>query len=482
MGGQQAIPPIYFNPATYAGAGAPVGKGITQNSATTFNAGAIPSLPMARGGVVGYDDGGGVGDLDTSLEDERGVASDDAMTNQLLAQNDQTDAAPAPGVTAPPGGYYTPTDFQASATSGPSTTQGGPPSGVSQITPEISDGQGNPSKGLIGAIGDGLHWLGDHLGLVGGAQAHPAIASHPDTQTNRANFASGQNVGGMDKATHDDLANTIDPNNSLNGAERQIAVMEGTYRYMLSQGNATGAAKMAASILQYSVQTSQKFAEEAAKQLYDGNLQGAVDNINHASDAVPDGRLTHVTLNKDGTAIVTSTGMDGRVLWQQKGSAEAILQYATNRGRTGQMQWDALEDQAAKYDPTFRDMKKARNQNITAQTKADAAEASANKVAAAGGSGTLQPVTRVGNAAPPAIPSGPTGTPASATAPAAPTAPPSTSSGAGAPSSPDSTGAAAPATPPAGADSNASPYPPSPLGGAAPAQPGPVGIPSAPNR
>ena len=483
MGGQQAIPPIYFNPATYAGAGAPVGKGITQNSATTFNAGAIPSLPMARGGVVGYDDGGGVGDLDTSLEDERGVASDDAMTNQLLAQNDQTDAASGAG------GYFTPSDYTAPAapapTSGSSASQGGPPSGVSQITPEISDGQGNPSKGLIGAIGDGLHWLGDHLGLVGGAQAHPAIASHPDTQTNRANFASGQNVGGMDKATHDDLANTIDPNNSLNGAERQIAVMEGTYRYMLSQGNATGAAKMAASILQYSVQTSQKFAEEAAKQLYDGNLQGAVDNINHASDAVPDGRLTHVTLNKDGTAIVTSTGMDGRVLWQQKGSAEAILQYATNRGRTGQMQWDALEDQAAKYDPTFRDMKKARNQNITAQTKADAAEASANKVAAAGGSSTLQPVTRVGNAAPPAIPSGPTGTPASATAPAAPTAPaspeaPTTASAAGAAPTPDSTGAAAPNAAPATADSNASPYPPSPLGGAASAQPGPVGIPSRP--
>ena len=28
MGGGQPIPPIYYNPATYAGAGAPVGKGV----------------------------------------------------------------------------------------------------------------------------------------------------------------------------------------------------------------------------------------------------------------------------------------------------------------------------------------------------------------------------------------------------------------------------------------------------------------------
>ena len=60
QGGQQQIPPYYFNPATYSAAGAPVGKGVTQTSAPTFKAMAIPSLPMARGGVVGYDDGGDV--------------------------------------------------------------------------------------------------------------------------------------------------------------------------------------------------------------------------------------------------------------------------------------------------------------------------------------------------------------------------------------------------------------------------------------
>jgi hypothetical protein len=471
LGGQQAIPPIYFNPATYAGAGAPVGKGITQNSATTFNAGAIPSLPMARGGVVAFDDGGGVGDLDTSAEDMQ-VSRDDDQINQSLAQGD----TPAAGGGAQPVTYFTPADvMQPDAAPASGAQAGGPPAGVSPASPEISDGQGNPSRGLIAAIGDGLHWLGDHLGLVGGAQAHPAIAGDPQTQGNRASFAQGNNVGEMNHDAHKQIATMIDPNGSLNDAERNIAVMEGSYRFLLTQGDTQNASKMAASILQYSVQVSKQYAEEAAKQLYDGNLQGAVDNINHASDAVPDGRLTHVSLNKDGTAIVTAKGLDGRTLWQQKGSAEAILQYATNRGRTGQMQWDALEDQAAKYDPTFRDMAHNRTLNANAQAKEDAQKASEERVAnaAAGSNAPLRPVTRVGNA-PPAL-SGPganasvngpetgrghfeilpdeahsphwvpdpTPTPASATAPAM-----------GASPSPDSRGAAAPSAPPPSADSN----------------------------
>jgi peptidoglycan LD-endopeptidase CwlK len=69
-GGQQQIPPIYFNPATYAAAGAPVGKGISATSAPTYTAGAIPTLPMQRGGVVqGYQEGGDVGDFGGDMPD-----------------------------------------------------------------------------------------------------------------------------------------------------------------------------------------------------------------------------------------------------------------------------------------------------------------------------------------------------------------------------------------------------------------------------
>ena len=104
-GGQNPIPPYYFNPATYAPAGAPVGKGVSMTSAPTYVAGAIPSLPMTLGGVVTrYADGGGVDADEAELQNASYQADmedsgdrDDAATPT---------AAPAPILSdnPPPGG------------------------------------------------------------------------------------------------------------------------------------------------------------------------------------------------------------------------------------------------------------------------------------------------------------------------------------------------------------------------------------------
>src|SRR4029077_4408178 len=230
----------------------------TQNNAGTVSAGAIPSLPMARGGVVAFDDGGSV-DTSDMVDPNEGMqsAEDDRATTALL---DQRDAGSGGG--AAPVSYFTPADVQAPA-SAPAPASGaqagGPPPDLSPMSPEVSDGQGNPSKGLIAAIGDGLHWLGEHFGLVGGAQAHPAIASDPQTPQNTADQDAGVNVGGMDHDAHKQIATMIDPKGSLNDAERNIAVMEGSYRFLLTQGDTQNASKMAASILQYSVQVSRQY-------------------------------------------------------------------------------------------------------------------------------------------------------------------------------------------------------------------------------
>ena len=115
-----------------------------------------------------------------------------------------------------------------------------------------------------------------------------------------------------------------------------------------------------------------------------------------------------------------------------KDAAEAILQYATNRGKTGQMQWDALESQAAKYDPTFARMADARQKNQYDQGKEDQTTAANTKFAP-----TMRPLTPAGNntptapafTPPPSAPSAPGGAttasvPAQASAPTpAPTTP-----------------------------------------------------------
>jgi hypothetical protein len=459
-GGGGAIPPIYYNPATYAAAGAPVGKGVSATSAPTFGAGAIPSLPMARGGAVALADGG---DPDASMmSDLQSADFEDARMDA-----DQPAAPATPVTSADPNFYVNPNAAPTAPTTpaAPLDHNAPPPD---PTTPQIKDDQGNPSRGLIGAISDGLHWLGEHLGLASSAQAGtlpPAIAHDPQTQSNRQDHVTN-NPDGATYMTHqnvEELKDYADPGHQLNDAYRNIAALEAGYKFALSRGDEATAGRLAASMLHYSVLASQNLSDQAAKALYNGDRQGAVDKLNQASDALPDGRLVHATLNDDGTVTIQGKNLNGQVEWQQHGAAATILEHATALGRSGKLQWDSLESQAAKYDSTFANMAKNRQANATQdaldrrqaereqhqqdiidqrqKAKEDAAAASEGRVSSAIGGNTLQPVTRVGNAAP-AIP--PT---ANAAAPDAPTPTPATAT-----TTTPASGGTSPATPPPTAD------------------------------
>lgn len=386
MQGAPPIPPIYFNPATYSAAGAPVGKGVSATSAPTYNAGAIPSLPMMKGGVVRFEDGGDV--ADTSMSDMQMGMYDRMQDQQDEAEDKRTMAAqtpPTPMSDKDPGWYINPADVAgmgAGATTGdasaaaPTTSiDNNPP--PDPTTPQIKDDAGNPSKGLIGAITAGLHWLGDHLGLIGGAQAHPAIATNPETQNNRQQFATydPNSATYMSERNYTELNDLADPNHQLQDAYHHIAGLEQGYKWALSQGDDATAGRLAASMLHYSVIASQQLSDKAAQALYNGDVHGAIDNLNKASDAIPDGRLVHAMLNSDGTVTIQGKNLNGEVEWQQKGAARTILERATSLGRSGKLQWDALESQAAKYDSTFAEMAKNRQANAIAQGKADQEQA-----------------------------------------------------------------------------------------------------------
>ena len=456
LGGQQPVPPIYFNPATYAGAGAPVGRGISQNSATTMSAGAIPSLPMARGGVVAFDDGGGVDDTELTLASlDRQDAMDDAAQP----------AAPATPATTynsagEPTSEVNPADYMPSAA--PSTPATGGADNIpppDPTTPQIHDDAGNPSKGLIAAIGDGLHWLGAHLG-IGQAQAGevtPAIAGHPQTQTNRANFASGKNVGDMTPANYEELNNLADPGGQLKEGYRNLAGLEAGYKWALSKGDSATAGKLAAAYLHYSVNLSQNLSGEAQKALYAGDLQKSVDYTNQALQAVPDGRNIHVELSPDGSTVkVTGSSLTGQQLWQKYGAAPELLERASALGKSGKLQWDALESQAAKYDSTFAGMQKNRVANGIAQGKEEAANTESEREAEA--FRKMYPTAATAPSAPAAAPTpalpGPGSAPgttitAANAPPAAPTSPTT-----GAQPSPNAAGAAQPNAAPQTADEN----------------------------
>ena len=374
LSGQQQIPPYYYNPATYAGAGAPVGKGVTQTSAPVYSAGAIPSLPMAGGGVVtGYDDGGEVAQPN-DMADLQNLAFTDMQDEREDAQNAPPAEPPVPTSDKDPGWYINPQDVSTAPATQGATGGGGqyndsnPP--PDQTMPQGKDDAGNPSRGLIGAISSGLHWLADHLG-IGGAQA--AIASNPDTQDRRQKFVSHDPDGEtyISPKGIEELNDINDPHHELQTSYRGILGLEQGYKWALARGDDATASRLAASILHSSVLASQNLSVQARHSLYAGNMQDAVDKMNQASDAVPDGRLVHATLNKDGTVTIQGKNLNGEVEWQQHGAAATILERATSLGSQGKLQWDSLESQAAKYDSTYKDAVANRRANLIAQGKAD---------------------------------------------------------------------------------------------------------------
>jgi hypothetical protein len=377
QGGAQAIPPYYYNPATYAGAGAPVGKGVTQTSVPVYKAGAIPTLPMVRGGVVGYDDGGGVDPGAGDMAALQNLSYMDAQDEREDAQNAPAAAAPAPvtqyNAAGEPTTDVNPNEFLQPVSTGRDSA---PPS--DPTIPQVSDDQGNPSRGLIGAITSGLHWLGEHLGLVGGAQAHPAIATDPQTQDRRQKYATND-PSGETYFTHqnaEELKDLADPGHQLQGMYRQIAGLEQGWKWAMSRGDTATAGRLSAAFLHYSVLASQNLSKQAADALYNGDLKKSVDFTNQALDAVPDGRNIRLELLPDGQTVkVTGSTLTGQQLWQQYGAAPEILERATSLGQQGKLQWNALESQAAKYDHTFAAMQKNRQQNMTAGAKEQADKA-----------------------------------------------------------------------------------------------------------
>jgi hypothetical protein len=425
-------------------------------------AGAIPSLPMAKGGAVGFDDGGAVDD-DTGMPagEEMGPASGNARQ-----------AAPAPAPTTAPAAAspVTPQSNYASATD-PQQVHPDLPA----WTPQIKDDQGNPSKGVVGAIAGGLHYLASQLGLSGGGGQQPAIAQDPNTSANRTSFANGQGVTGAPMPSQADIhtLHSAMGTDGLSSGMRNLAGMEAVRNYYLVQGEPDKADKMAASMMQYSVSLAQQHGDEAAKRYYDGDLKGAVDQLNHASEAIADGNDYKAELSPDGKHVVLSNrDLNGREVWKAKVAPQEILSAALGM-KDGSLAWSAYEAQAAKYDPATAQMIRDRQQQQTWQHQQDVGDAkdkakqdAADDAARREGEvlkGMHQPrgVTPQSNA--PAIPPTPTApgaAPAEASspsqtatpAPPAPAAQAPTSADQGAPPSPSAQGAAQPSAPPTDAD------------------------------
>ena len=116
-------------------------------------------------------------------------------------------------------------------------------------------------------------------------------------------------------------------------------------------------------MMMYSTSLASKYGDDAAKRFYDGDLHGAVNALNNASDVVGDGNNYKAKVSADGKSVeVSNTDLNGRELWKQKVAPGEILNAALGF-KDGSLAWHAYEAAAAKYDPeTAQRAQEARQQ------------------------------------------------------------------------------------------------------------------------
>jgi hypothetical protein len=92
----------------------------------------------------------------------------------------------------------------------------------------------------------------------------------------------------------------------------------------------------------YSSHLAAKYGDEAVKRYYNGDVQGAVNNLKEAYDHTPDGMKVDAQPNRDGTWRVTQTNQLDKIKWQQDVAPREILGAAINRHAEQSLFWHTI--------------------------------------------------------------------------------------------------------------------------------------------
>lgn len=386
--GQQPIPPVYYNRATYSPYGAGVGRGVSYASAPTLVGQGIPTYQ--KGGDIHAleQPGAGLGGLSQASQDDTEM---DPQTLAYYAPQPTTGSSadmPAPdtqevaaltalsprmpggggmmmprprmsmGALKPPSYGASPTGIDLSPSWFQPVHVGEEeipsdvwpkPDGAPDAAPMIMDRDGNPSPGLTEAIGSGLRWIAQTLGL-GRYQTPQGITTDPGQQAARRDFVNG--VGAASNKTMGEMMDTIDPSKSLNRELRVGAAIEAAYKHA-KVTNPDQAARLGASMAMWVKQIISDYGDEAARRYYSGDMQGTIDAIKAGSEFLPNGMHLDGEIDKDGNISVSGKKLNGVELWKMTQGPEAILGVILGM-KDGSLAWQEMERMAGKYDPDVK--------------------------------------------------------------------------------------------------------------------------------
>jgi hypothetical protein len=364
-GSTQQIPPYYYNPATYAPSGAPVGKGISATSIPTYVAAPVPTYQQG-GMVMRYQEGADVEQADTTGGEDAGDIQEASvrmpslggggggggrmlqprMMRPPIQRASSLGGVRGGGGAAGGAGWYNPSQDN------PVTYQR--PDDAPPEAPMIYDDQSNLSPAITGAIGAGLHLLGQVLKIGPFQQA----GGPPDQQAlqERQAMASRAGTQGMTEKV-EAVKNNINPylsngERALGEAQANLAALEAVYKWDLINVGPQKAQEDAAAFMMYAHQMVAENADQVIKSYYKGDTQAMLDAMHKANDYMLTGNNLFGRVSDDGKTfhLENYNGDNSKLNWMVD-IAPKVVAYAALQLRDGGLYWNQLEQLADKFDP-----------------------------------------------------------------------------------------------------------------------------------
>ena len=222
----------------------------------------------------------------------------------------------------------------------------------SQVTPPQAPAQQRATNttdlpagmALHGAVSEIQRNIPQRAQGAPGAQPQGAIPAQRDPVS--GNFH--QFIPKFSDQDYGEFMKTIDPDNKLGPAVREIAGIKAIYDFYLRQGNVQKAEQAAAAMVMRASEHSMRYGAAAEQAIRGGQFKQGAELLRQSYDNVPDGRSAEAEVDDSGRGMLVLKDTQGNVISRNPFGPQQMLMAATGM-KNGSLFWQELTGAAHRY-------------------------------------------------------------------------------------------------------------------------------------
>ena len=222
----------------------------------------------------------------------------------------------------------------------------------SQVTPQQAPAQQRAANttdlpagmALHGAVSEIQRNIPQRAQGAPGAQPQGAIPAQRDPVS--GNFH--QFIPKFSDQDYGEFMKTIDPDNKLGPAVREIAGIKAIYDFYLRQGDVQKAEQAAAAMVMRASEHSMRYGAAAEQAIRGGQFKQGAELLRQSYDNVPDGRSAEAEVDDSGRGMLVLKDTQGNVISRNPFGPQQMLMAATGM-KNGSLFWQELTGAAHRY-------------------------------------------------------------------------------------------------------------------------------------